>query len=44
MGELNRRDFLKNATKGTLGLVALSVLPLGLAACNNKEKKLIQAP
>lgn len=40
MGEINRRDFLKNATKGTLGIVALSVLPLGLAACNDKEQKI----
>ncbi|WP_458411907.1 ubiquinol-cytochrome c reductase iron-sulfur subunit [Schinkia sp. CFF1] len=40
MGEINRREFLKNATKGTLGLVALSVLPLGLTACGNKEQKI----
>lgn len=40
MGDINRRDFLKNATKGTLGLVSLSILPLGLAACNDKEQKI----
>ena len=33
-----RRKFLKQATKGSLGLITLSVIPFSLAACSNDEK------
>lgn len=34
---LNRRDFLSKSLKGTAGLFAVSVLPIGLAACSNEK-------
>lgn len=43
MSDLNRRSFLKNASKGTFGLITLSVLPLGLTACSEGEKKTARA-
>ncbi|MDF0727654.1 ubiquinol-cytochrome c reductase iron-sulfur subunit [Cytobacillus sp. S13-E01] len=37
---MNRRDFLSNSVKGTAGLFAISVLPLGLVACSNEKKNI----
>jgi menaquinol-cytochrome c reductase iron-sulfur subunit len=34
----DRRQFLKGAAKGTLGLITLSVIPLSLTACSDEEK------
>ncbi|MDP5277051.1 ubiquinol-cytochrome c reductase iron-sulfur subunit [Chengkuizengella axinellae] len=33
----NRREFLKNSAKGTLGLITLSAIPLTLTACSDGE-------
>lgn len=35
---LNRRDFLSKSLKGTAGLFAVSVLPIGLAACSDDKQ------
>lgn len=38
MGEKwKRREFLSKSVKGTIGLFAVSTLPLGLTACNEDE-------
>jgi hypothetical protein len=33
----DRRQFLKGAAKGTLGLITLSVIPLSLTACSARR-------
>jgi len=35
---LNRRDFLSKSLKGTAGLFAVSVLPIGLGACSDDKQ------
>ncbi|RTR28163.1 ubiquinol-cytochrome c reductase iron-sulfur subunit [Robertmurraya yapensis] len=35
---LKRRDFLSKSLKGTAGLFAVSVLPIGLTACSDDDK------
>lgn len=35
---LKRRDFLKKSLKGTAGLFAVSVVPIGLTACNDDNR------
>ncbi|WP_246140991.1 ubiquinol-cytochrome c reductase iron-sulfur subunit [Bacillus marasmi] len=35
---MQRREFISKSLKSTAGLFAVSVLPLGLAACGSKEK------
>lgn len=37
---LNRREFLGKSLKGTAGLFAVSILPIGLAACSNDKKNI----
>lgn len=37
---MHRREFLSKSLKGTAGLFAVSVLPLGLAACGPNEKQI----
>ncbi|MDX8366709.1 ubiquinol-cytochrome c reductase iron-sulfur subunit [Cytobacillus sp. IB215665] len=37
MEKWSRRTFLKNGTKGTLGMLTLAVVPISLTACNNEE-------
>ncbi|MGS2778315.1 QcrA and Rieske domain-containing protein [Robertmurraya sp. GLU-23] len=37
---LNRRDFISKSLKGTTGLIVISIVPLGLSACSNKELSL----
>lgn len=34
----NRREFLSKSLKGAAGLFAVSMLPIGLAACSNEEE------
>src|SRR5690625_206587 len=36
----NRREFLIKSLKGTAGLVAVSLLPIGLTACSNDEENI----
>lgn len=38
MVKWNRRKFLENSLKGTAGLLTVSILPLGLVACNKDNK------
>lgn len=38
MDKWDRRTFITRSLKGTAGLFAISVLPLSLAACSNKER------
>lgn len=38
MTNLNRRKFLGRSLKGTAGLLTISILPLGLSACNKSDK------
>lgn len=38
MKKWNRREFLGKSIKSTAGLLTVSVLPLGLAACNKRGK------
>jgi menaquinol-cytochrome c reductase iron-sulfur subunit len=38
MNSLNRRTFIAKTLKGTAGVIAISILPLGLTACNNKTR------
>lgn len=35
--QINRREFLKGSVKGTVGFLAISVLPLVLVACNTEK-------
>ncbi|MDF1507906.1 ubiquinol-cytochrome c reductase iron-sulfur subunit [Robertmurraya sp. DFI.2.37] len=37
---LKRRDFLRKSLKGTAGLFAVSVLPIGLTACSDDKRKI----
>lgn len=37
MKKYNRRKFISTSIKGTAGLFAISVLPLGLTACSNEQ-------
>lgn len=36
----NRREFLRRLLKGSAGLFAVSVLPIGLSACSNDKYKI----
>lgn len=38
MDKWSRRTFISKTLKGTAGLFAISVLPLGLTACNNRKR------
>jgi len=38
MAKLSRRKFLGKTVKGTAGLLSISILPLGLTACNKSDK------
>ncbi|MCM3244585.1 MULTISPECIES: hypothetical protein [Cytobacillus] len=38
MDKWSRRTFISKTLKGTAGVFAISVLPLGLTACNNRER------
>lgn len=38
MTKWSRRIFLEKSLKGTAGLLTISILPLGLAACNKNDK------
>lgn len=41
MKGLNRREFLTRSVRGTVGLIAVSALPLGLTACNQRDPEAI---
>lgn len=37
---MRRREFLNKSVKCSLGLISISVLPLGLSACSNNQKNI----